>query len=61
MRSTLVQDLTPGQEVRGVVHVCTQCGVLFIARAHAQTCSNACRMREKRKREKDADDGRRHG
>ena len=52
MKSTKVEDLTFGQEVRGVVHACTQCGVLFIARSHAQTCSNACRMKAKRKHEK---------
>lgn len=43
-----VEDLRPGDVIRGVVHECPCCGVWFIARADAVYCSNACRMRAHR-------------
>jgi len=44
----LLSDLAPGDHVRGFVHSCECCGVLFIASADARFCSNACRMKAKR-------------
>lgn len=44
-----LDDLRPGDIVRGTVHECENCGAWFVARADARMCSNACRLAAKRK------------
>lgn len=43
----LISELAEGDRVSGTVRRC-HCGALFIGRADARFCSNACRMRETR-------------
>lgn len=46
--SKRLEDLSPGDHVRGFVHACECCGTLFIASADARFCGNACRVKAKR-------------
>lgn len=47
--STKVDDLRPGDTIRGTVHECPHCATWFIARADAVFCCDACRKAESRK------------
>lgn len=44
MKTLYVNDLKPGDTIRGTVHECLSCGSWFIARADAKVCSSACRV-----------------
>lgn len=37
-----VEDLSPGDKVRGQVDICPVCGKLFVGAADAKYCSPAC-------------------
>lgn len=40
----LIADLRPGDTFNGRVHACKCCGALFLGRADAMFCGNACRV-----------------
>lgn len=43
-------DLSPGDTIRGTVHQCPMCASIFVARADAVYCSNACRVAASRQK-----------
>jgi hypothetical protein len=52
MSVTLLSSLRAGDEVRGEVVGCAVCSVLYVTARCARFCSDACRKRASRKREK---------